>query len=131
MVRFDFLFSYWIFAWYLVYIAGWTPYNPTFALGIAILQNLTLLFSMHKTQPYTIFLFILAMFLFKILPFISITHRIQPKDVLASILLFLGYVGWLCLNGLSPLYPLRIYSDIVQNKQDLPFTSWAKKLIRA
>ena len=130
MRRFDLLFSYWIVTWYLFYMVGWTTLNPTFALIIAILENILMLVSMYKTRPSTVILFIVALFLFKILPLFSITRTIQPRDVFATILLFMIYVGWLYLNGLTLKYPLQLSNDIIENKRDLPFTFWMKKILK-
>jgi hypothetical protein len=33
MLRFDYVFSYWIFIWYLFYELKWTSYNPKLALS--------------------------------------------------------------------------------------------------
>ncbi len=130
MRRFDLLFSYWIFTWYLFYICGWTTYNPTLAILIGIIENMTMLFSMYKTKPSTIIFYIIALFLFKLLPFFSITHRIQFIDFIVTMLLFIIYVWWLYLNGLTLMYPLQLSKDIINNKIDLPFTFLMKKILK-
>lgn len=38
-MRLDYVFSYWIFAWYLLYIAKITKYNPKFVLILGIIEN--------------------------------------------------------------------------------------------
>jgi hypothetical protein len=130
MRRFDLLFSYWIFTWYLFYIFGLTTYNPTLALMLGIIENMTMLFSMYKTNTPTIILFIIALFLMKILPFFSITHRIQFIDFIVTMLLFIIYVGWLYINGLTLMYPLKLSKDVINNKIDLPFTFFMKKILK-
>jgi hypothetical protein len=37
--RFDFVFSYWIFAWYFLYEVGITVFNPKFALTVGLVHN--------------------------------------------------------------------------------------------
>ena len=130
MNRFDLLFSYWIVTWYLLYILGWTTFNPTFALLIAIFENILMLVSMYKTRASTVVLFIVALFIFKIVPLFSITRSIQPRDVFTTLLLFMIYVSWLYLNGLTLKYPLQLSIDIIENKRELPFTSWMKKILK-
>lgn len=130
MNQFDLLFSYWIATWYLLYILGWTTFNPTFALIIAILENILMLVSMYKTRPSTVLLFIVALFIFKIVPLFSITRSIQPRDVFATLFLFMIYVGWLYMNGLTLNYPLQLSRDIIENKRELPFTSWMKRILK-
>ena len=130
MNRFDLLFSYWVFAWYLFYILGWTTYNPTFALLIALIENTVMLLSMYKTRVYTVLFFILALFLFKIIPLLSITRSIQPRDIFATLTLFMVYTSWLYINGLTLRYPIQLSKDIIENKRDLPFTSWMKRILK-
>lgn len=130
MHRVDLLFSYWIFTWFLVYIAGWTSYNPTFALIISTLENGIMLVFMYKTRFYTIFLFIVALFLFKLLPLYSITRSIHLRDVVATLILFLIYAGWLYFNGQPLTYTIQVSKDVVENKRDLPFTSLMKKILK-
>jgi hypothetical protein len=130
MNRFDLLFSYWIVAWYFFYMIGLITYNPTFALIIAILENILMLISMYKTRTSTVVFFIVALLLFKIVPLFSITRSIQPRDVFATLLLFMIYVSWLYLNGLTLQYPLQLSIDIIENHRELPFTFWMKKILK-
>ena len=130
MPRFDLLFSYWIFTWFLVYIAGWTTYNPTFALTIATLENSIMLALMYKTRIYTVLLFILALFLFKLLPLYVITRSIRRRDILATVGLFLIYAVWMYFNEQSLTYTIQVSKDVIENKIDLPFTSLMKKILK-
>jgi hypothetical protein len=57
--RFDFVFSYWIFIWYLLYMLKIVIYNPKWALMIALIENtfaLALMF-FYKNSFINIFLF--------------------------------------------------------------------------
>ena len=130
MPRFDLLFSYWIFTWFLVYIAGWTTYNPTIALIIATLENGIMIAFMYKTRIYTVLLFILALFLFKLLPLYVITRSIHRRDIVATVGLFLIYAGWMYYNGQSLTYTIQVSKDVIENKRDLPFTSLMKKILK-
>lgn len=130
MKRFDLLFSYWIFAWYLFYIFGWTTYNPKFALLVGILENTVMLLSMYKTRISTVLLFIIAILLFKIIPLFSITRIIQKRDVVVTFLLLILYIAWLYINGHTLYYLIQESNDVIHNKTDLPFTTWIKKTYR-
>jgi len=59
--RFDFVFSYWIFVWSLLYNNKLVSYNPKFALIIALIANIIKLFTMiyYKNSFIYIVLFIL------------------------------------------------------------------------
>lgn len=132
MKRFDLLFSYWIFTWYLFYIIGWTTYNPTFTFIIGIFFSVCMLGIMvfFNTKRINIFFFILALFLFKIMPLFTIPRVISSRDIIASFILFLIYLGWVCLNGLSLNYELKLSMDVVRNKIDLPFTTFMKNFLK-
>ena len=41
MQRFDHVFSYWLFVWYMVYELGLVPFNPLPFLAIAGIYNLS------------------------------------------------------------------------------------------
>ena len=132
MRRFDLLFSYWIFLWFLVYIIGWTTYNPTFIFIVGVFYSIVMVGIMFyfRTKILTILLFILSLFLFKIIPLLTIRRVISTRDIVASFFLFLLYLGWICLNGLPLNYELNISIDVIRNKIDLPFTSLMKKILK-
>ena len=44
--RIDFTFSYWIFAWFILYQLNIIKYNPKIFLILASIENLILLFMM-------------------------------------------------------------------------------------
>ena len=132
MKRFDLLFSYWIFAWYLFYVIGWTTYNPTFTFIAGIIFSLYMVVIMvfFNTKRITILFFILSLFLFKIIPLFTITRVISSRDIIASFILFLIYLGWVRLNGFPMNFELKLSMDIVRNKTDLPFTTFMKNLLK-
>lgn len=48
--RFDLVFSYWIFAWWVLYRTGWVRQSPKLALILGLLENLVLLVLMVFIQ---------------------------------------------------------------------------------
>jgi hypothetical protein len=42
-MRFDLVFSYWIFAWYLLYMAKIIKYSPKLVIVLGIIENTALL----------------------------------------------------------------------------------------
>ena len=65
--RFDFAFSYWIFAWFIFYYYKIVPYSPKIWLIMAIIENLWLLFLMFLILT-KVLLFNLKLIYFKFLP---------------------------------------------------------------
>jgi hypothetical protein len=130
-MRFDYLFSYWIFVWYLLYFFHFTIYNPKFVLICAIIENLILLCSMiyYNTYLSVIILFICGLFIIKILPLYLIWNtKIKWQDILFTFFLFFIYIIWLYINNKSLYY---IYNDtkkVIFNTKYFPLTELFIKL---
>lgn len=133
-MRFDFLFSYWIFIWYFLYIFGVTTFNPKIALVIAILQNIMLLiFMFYANQSwFNLISFCIVNTVVKIIPFWTLRHTMYRwKDFYALAYLFIIYVGWLYVNN---QLTTRILKQMIERLQDNkpvgPFTYFIDKYIR-
>ena len=102
--RFDLLFSYWIFAWYLLYIFNIINYSPKLELIIGIIENIGLflfmMFSLHSSNK-TILSFIFINILLKVIPLYTIWNDkiYWKKDLCRIIMLFLIYICWSTLLG--------------------------------
>ena len=85
MERIDFIFSYWIFAWYLLYIFKIVDaYNPKFAIIAGLIENLCILLMMiyYNTKIKLVILFVIMMIILKIIPIYTIWNKnIQSKDI--------------------------------------------------
>lgn len=117
-IRFDFVFSYWIFLWYLLYEWKFTKYNPKFALVVGLFENCVYLICMifYKNSILTIWLFVIVNFFIKILPlYMIIETPLQKSDIVFSFVLFCVYIVWLIVNRVN-LYkhikdPLKIFRE--------------------
>ena len=98
-MRFDLIFSYWIFAWYICYMLKWTRYNPKLALLIGILENgvmaILMLYYNTRILPY----FLMVNMVIKVVPYYSIQRKIQWSDVYPTLGLFMVYIGWILFHG--------------------------------
>jgi len=124
-MRVDLVFSYWIFAWYLLYIVKIVKYSPKFAIGIGILENILLLCFMilNGSNRRTIFYFVFINTFIKVIPFYTLKReRIQVKDVYAFFALFLGYLIWIIINkqNLAGNYKM-VYESLIHNTDEMPF----------
>jgi hypothetical protein len=102
--RFDFVFSYWIFAWYILYELNLTKYNPKIAVILAIFENIALLVSMfYFSNPIiNILLFCFINFIIKIVPLYTIINTpYRLIDFYAAICLFIIYIFWIKLNNIK------------------------------
>ena len=98
--RFDLLFSYWIFAWYLLYIFKFVDASPKLALILGIIENLALLYSMIfiQSQPLkSVLLFIIINTCFKVIPLYTLSNeKINiEKDVQNTTIVFTIFIIWL------------------------------------
>ena len=120
-MRFDYLFSYWIFFWYLLYFFRITNYNPKFVLICGIIENIILLFFMiyYKTNLSVIIFFIIGMFIIKIIPIYIIWNTIiKWKDILFTFILLFIYIIWLYINNISLYYVFYEIKQVVFNKKN-------------
>ena len=101
IIRPDFIFSYWIFAWVVLYIAHLVTIAPKFLLIGGSIENLIFLLILiyKKSSFYSIFRFIFINIWIKAIPlYIVWNKKITVKEIIYSVLLFLVYVVWLYIN---------------------------------
>ena len=132
MLRFDTTFTYWIFAWYLLYIFGLVKYNPKPALVVGIIVNLWILaVAIYKRiNMLDIFLFVVMLFLIKIIPLWTIRNiPFQRKDIYATLVLFIIYEFWIILNGYSIADQYKWYTKFKDGQMSTPVISFVHKYV--
>ena len=97
--RYDLVFSYWIFLWYLLYIFKIINFSPKLALCLSIIENIILfliMFFILKSSKETITKFLIINTFIKIIPLYSIWNDkiIWKKDIVYIFILFIFYVIW-------------------------------------
>ena len=124
MPRIDFIFSYWIFFWDLLYIFNLVSYNPKFAILCGFIENSLLLVCMiiFKTSLKIVTLFLTMVFLLKLIPLYFLRNcPIKMRDIYATILLFLVYLAWLIMNNKSINdFTNHTREMVLHNKNTLP-----------
>lgn len=124
LIRIDLIFSYWLFAWYLAYMAKITPYNPKIALILATIENTVMLigFIVYGTNPMYIAQFLLINTLIKVIPLYTIYKtKSTITDVYALLIYFALYVVWVHINGATIYSYLRkTYLSILRGKNETP-----------
>ena len=118
--RLDYVFSYWIFAWFVLYYFKIVSHSPLFILLIASVENV-ILFIIHiinfiiDNSYYNFFKligFIIINFFIKVLPLyyiIKIENNvktieelfklIKKDNIIISLYLFIFYIIWLFINN--------------------------------
>jgi len=103
-IRLDFVFSYWIFLWFLLYLLKIVPYSPKFVIILGIIENIFVFIHMifYKSSIYNIIKFIIINIFIKIVPLLLVwKDKIVKRDIYATIILFLIYLLWLFYNRLE------------------------------
>ena len=131
-MRFDFVFSYWIFTWYLLYMSKMVSYSPKLALGLGIIENAFLLVSMvlFGSNARTILSFIFINTLIKVLPYYSLRREtIRTTDLIPTVFLFAVYVGWIYYNqqDLTGNYK-KVFDSLIHNRDETPFIQLLRKV---
>ena len=99
--RFEFTFSYWIFAWFLLYYFGATPFNPKIWLIIALSLNILgeinrIIFTKWTRTWSDNFTYIIANIIIKVTPiWILRDSPFKLADFVAGIGLFFVFIFWM------------------------------------
>ena len=118
-IRLDFIFSYWIFIWYILYILKIVKYSPKFALYVAMIDNIILLSILiyKKSSIYDITKFLAINTFIKYLPIYTLLdEKIKTKDIIATIILFLIYIIYVYVNK-NDIY--NIYNKLIKGYSNL------------
>jgi hypothetical protein len=122
MGRVDFIFSYWIFIWYLLYYFKFIKYSPKWALTFGIIQNLLLLYLLIFYNSWVNALaFCLLNTFIKIIPLWTLRNEnYNISGIFYFIILYAIYLVWLKINRveLKHVSPDEIY---------LKMKKWASK----
>ena len=130
-MRFDLVFSYWIFAWYVLYALGVTTFIPKIALIVGIIHNTGLLLSMfyYKNDWIHIATFCFINLCIKVIPLWTVRNEpYRWKDFYALVVYFILFIIWLHVNGQLKLNSEGLY-EIKNNLPSGPFTKFVYKYI--
>lgn len=112
MIRDDFIFSNWIFVWFILYYIGLIEYSPLFILVLALLENIYTigLMVVNKVRSLAIMYFAIVVLFAKFIPLYLIRNeKIKMNDIIFTLLLFNTYLVWLLVNG----------KDFIQTSKDI------------
>ena len=122
--RFDYVFSYWIFAWFLLYHFKVTSYNPFCALLIALFTNTIGFIGLiyYEYDMFDIVAFAIINFCIKVIPILCIKDKkIKKQDVGFLVLLYCVFLLWLKLNK----FPIK-YNWKPKKPLDAPMVNWIR-----
>ena len=126
-IRADLVFSYWIYAWFILYVFKFITYSPKFPLILGLIDNIIMLILMiyFGSKSKTIILFIAINTLIKVVPLYYLRNqRIKKSDIYFTVGLFIIFVIWLHINKQSLAGNLKLIHDsLLYNKFQTPFMS--------
>ena len=126
-IRVDLVFSYWILAWYIAYMAKLTPYNPKWAFILGIIENIVLAIALvlYGGVISSIVLFLLVNVILKGVPLYTIYNtKSTITDIYVLMGLFVLYTIWVQLNGTDFIrHNIKIFQSILHGKNETP-TMW-------
>lgn len=127
-LRFDLILSYWIFAWFLLYLYDVVPYSPHLALILALLFEIGIFCAMffNHASNYYIGLFVIITIIIKAIPIYIL--RNEQIDYFNQII-YMGcvialYMLWLKINNQNAIeYFTYQMSRLVEGKANTPAIS--------
>lgn len=123
-VDYSYVFSNWLFFWYILYIFKFTNYNPKLILQLALLHNFIILF-------YRVLLtdnvcdnatFICGMIFMKVLPLYTIRDTtFNCHDTRMSVLIYSLFLIWLRYNNKELFgFQMELMKTFVHRKNEAP-----------
>ena len=135
--RFDFHFSYWIFLWFLLYILKVVTVSPLFALWLATVYQIAVIFVLITNNSYHFFDVLLLIFsglvVIKLMPigyllkYDNKNRKINKQDVLWTFILMGLYLVWIEINGLNYLSYLK--NQWIEKRINTPAVNYLRKNI--
>ncbi len=131
-IRPDFIFTYWVIAWYVAYMVKLTSYNPKWALLTGIILNVTLAIIVIIRSGFTasVITFLLINLILKGVPLYTIYKtKTTINDIYAVIGLFAIYTLWVNANGTTVVKQnVKIYESILHSKNESPIMRAVSKI---
>lgn len=133
VLSFVYVFSYWIFIWFLLYEFGWTKYNPFYFLCFALLVNFIILGMMiyFQNDPIVILFYVIVNLFIKVLPIYLLWETpFRWKDIQVGLILFGLYLLFLAWNNIlfgKNAFYYRWYLNLKNNRMKNPLTELIRK----
>lgn len=121
VIRMDFILSYWLFLWWILYELGIVKANPKLFLIIGLIANLFMLINKLVKHSRTVIPFVIINFFIKVIPLIFLRNTtITQDDVEASIIVVVLYLFWVMIHWEK-------VQGYYTNRAIPPFEDWWEK----
>lgn len=111
-----YLFSIWIFLWWMFYKLRILTYSPIFAIWVAVWFNVAIITGMilNQNEPFFIFYFIaVSLTMMKLVPLATLHESITRQSVYSFVALFLIYLGFSYATGMTIESLLENYTNAI------------------
>jgi len=99
---YSYIFSYWLFIWYLLYIFDLTKCNPKLILQFALLHNMIVLIYqiLMNENICANGIFVCGVIYLKVIPLYTIKDtKVNCYDIRVSVLVYLLFLVWLKIRN--------------------------------
>lgn len=124
--HYSYIFSYWLFVWYLLYLFDITKYNPKLILQFALLHNIiVLIYQMLLNENIcSNGVFICGMIYLKVIPLYTIKDtEVNCYDIRMSVFVYLLFLIWLKIRNKHLFeFQLNLMRDFVHDSNISPTT---------
>ncbi len=103
-IRSDYIFSYWIFFWFILYLLKIIHYNPKLIIILGIIEVTIALiyFIIRNALSKEIIKFIIINIFIKVIPLLIIyKDPIKKEDIISTFIFILLYIFWMIINNVS------------------------------
>ena len=129
-IRSDYIFSYWICLWFILYLLKLVPYNPKLIIILGIIEiTFSLIYVIvKKASLRKITKFFIINIIIKFIPLLLIyKDPIEKKDIYATVILVLIYLIWMYINDVNVIKVYKKLSNLYLSKSSSSGT-YASKL---
>ena len=99
IIRMDFILSYWLFLWWILYELQIVKANPKLFLIIGLIANLIMLVIKIVKNSRTVIPFVIINFFIKVIPLICLMYTtITQDDVVASVIVVVLFLLWVMIH---------------------------------
>lgn len=104
-----FIYSYWIFTWFILYLLNIIPYNPIFYIIIGYIITIFefIYLILKKTNKYNLIKYTIINIIIKVFPIIILIYlnkyKFNYKDIYFGIILLYIYIFFMIILNINPL----------------------------
>jgi hypothetical protein len=127
-----FIYSYWLFTWFLLYLLNIVPYNPIFHLIIGYILTIFefIYLILNKTNKYNLIKYAFINIIIKVIPIIILIYlnkfQFKFKDIYIGFILIILYLLLMIIMNINPFLEYKKLLDTYINNDNNNKTLFSK-----